>query len=192
LTKVNSHRIQNDLARSQQLYNSQLISKQQYDHDINALDAANVQSSIAQTQIEAAKAQLGILNNQLRNTRIVAPVSGIIAKRSAAEGEVVQPGQAIFTINTLQNVWVKANFEETKIRFVHLNHEVDIFIDAYPHRLFKGKIVQIGADIVPPPLSVGESIKTTQKIPVKIVFEKREDSKLFVPGMSVEVKVKAR
>ena len=189
LAKVNLDKTVGDFNRTKGLLKSGFISKEQYDHSANTLDAAKVQYSIAQSQIETAKAQQGVIGTQLLNTKIVAPISGIIAKRAVMVGEVVQPGQAIYTINDLHHTWVSAKYEETKIRLIHPGQIADVTVDAYPNRLFKGKVVQIGADIVTPPLSIGDSTKTTQKIPVKIVFNQTSDAKLFVPGMSVEVKI---
>ena len=189
LAKVNISKAQADFNRTKRLFDEGLISKEQFDHAANALEAANAQSAIVQSQIDSAKAQLGVIETQLANTRIFAPISGVIAKRAVLPGEVVQPGQAIFTVNDLKHIWVTANFEETKIRLVHTGQTAEIFVDAYPYRVFKGRVVQVGADIVPPPLSIGDSTKTTQKIPVKILFDRPSDLKLFVPGMSVEVKI---
>jgi membrane fusion protein (multidrug efflux system) len=105
---------------------------------------------------------------------------------------VVQTGQAIYIITDLSHVWVTANFEETKIRLIHPNIEADITIDAYPNRVFPGKVIQVGTDIVPPPLSIGDSTKTTQKIPVKIKFDDPSVNRILTPGMSVEVKIRVK
>lgn len=189
LAKVNLEKTVGDFNRTQGLLKSGFISREQYDHAANTLDAAKVQFSIARTQIDAAEAQRGVIGTQLLNTKITAPISGIIAKRSVMVGEVVQPGQSIYTINDLRHTWVNAKYEETKIRLIHPGQTAAISVDAYPNRLFKGRVVHIGADIVTPPLSIGDSTKTTQKIPVKIVFAQTSDARLFVPGMSVEVKI---
>jgi membrane fusion protein (multidrug efflux system) len=190
LAKVNLERTQADFERVKTLMDTGNATKEQYDHAAKALDASKVQYSIAQAQVETAKAQLGIIETQLLNTQIIAPISGTIAKKSVNPGEVVQPGQAIMSVNNLKEVWVIANFEETKIRLIHPDEPVDIKVDAYPGHTFKGKVLQVSAAIVPPPFSIGESTKTTQKIPVKIQFLNIPDSVSLLPGMSVEVNIK--
>ena len=192
LAKVNLDRARNDFDRAKTLLDTGNATKEQYDHAAKAMDTANAQYSIAQAQVEAAKAQLGVIETQLGNTRITAPISGVIAKKSMMQGEITQPGQAIYTINDLSQVWVTANFEETKIRLIHTNQPVEVSVDAYPGQPFKARVTQIGTGIVPPPFSIGESTKTTQKIPVKITFDKIPDSVKFLPGMSVEVKIKVK
>ena len=102
----------------------------------------------------------------------------------------MQPGQTIFTINDLNDVWITANYEETTIRRIRVGQTVDINVDAYPYRSFKGKVIQIGSGIKPPPFEIGESTKTTQKIPVKILLTKIPDSVELLPGMSVETNIR--
>lgn len=206
--QVNYDVVKKNHERMNGLYVQNLISKQQMEMAEDQLAQASTglntaknslsmaeegstkeQIAAAEAGVSVAEAGLQTAKSQLRNTIINAPISGVIAKRSVLPGEVVQPGQAIFIINDLKHIWVTANFEETKIRMVHLGQSADIMIDAYPNRVFKGHIVQVGADIVPPPLSIGDSTKTTQKIPVKIRFDQASDLKLFVPGMSVEIRI---
>ncbi|HEX3044745.1 MAG TPA: efflux RND transporter periplasmic adaptor subunit, partial [Bacillota bacterium] len=190
LAKVNLDRAQDDLVRLKTLLANGNTTQEQYDHAAKAVETANAQYSIAQAQIDTANAQLGVIQTQLQNTRIVSPISGVVAKRNIKAGEVVQPGQAIFTINDPDHFWITANFEETKIRLIHTGQTVAITVDAYPDRKFTGRVDQISAAIVPPPFSIGETTKTTQKIPVKILFDKIPDGVSLLTGMSVEVKIK--
>jgi membrane fusion protein, multidrug efflux system len=190
LTKVNLDRMREDFERTKTLLDTGNTTQEQYDHAVKSLATANAQYSIAQAQIDTANAQLGVIETQLLNTKIIAPISGVITKRLVMPGEVAQPGQAIFTINDLNHIWVTANFEETKIRLIHPGEPVDITVDAYPHYPFKGRVIQVADAIVPPPFSIGESTKTIQKIPVKILFTRIPASKILLPGMSVEVKIK--
>jgi membrane fusion protein (multidrug efflux system) len=190
LARINLERTKNDFDRIKTVFKSGNSTPEQYDHASKALDAANVQYSIAQAQIETARAQLGVVETQLTNTKIMAPISGIIAKRNYAPGEVIQPGQAIFLINDLKDVWIIANFEETKIRLIRPDQPADITVDAYPDFKFKGRVAILSAAIVPPPFSIGESTKTTQKVPIKILFDSIPDSAKLMPGLSVEVTIK--
>jgi membrane fusion protein, multidrug efflux system len=190
LTKVNLKKAQDDFDRSDSQFKAGYISKEQYDHTKSALDAAKVQYSIDMSKVNNTRAQIGVIQTGLLNTKINAPISGIIAKRSVMPGEVVQPGQVIFLINDLNHVWVTANFEETKIRLIHPNESVEISVDAYPNHPLKGRVVQVSAAIVPPPFQISDTTKTTQKIPVKILFDQIPDSMALLPGMSVEVKIK--
>jgi membrane fusion protein (multidrug efflux system) len=190
LAKVTLKKAQDDFDRSDVQFKAGYVSKEQYDHAQSALDTSKVQYSIAVAQVNNTQAQLGVIQTGLLNTKIIAPISGIIAKRSVMSGEVVQPGQVIFLINDLHRVWVTANFEETKIRLIRPNESVEISVDAYPYHTIKGRVIQVGAAIVPPPFQISDTTKTTQKIPVKILFDRIPDSMALFPGMSVEAKIR--
>jgi len=190
LARVNREKAKEDFNRTKSLFDSGAAPREQYDHALKAVDVANAQYSIALAQIDTSDAQLKILQTQLQNTKILAPIGGSVAKQSVQPGDVVQPGQAIFTINDLDHIWITANFKETKIRYIQTNAYVKITVDAYPTRKFSGKVFRVGAGIVPPAFTIGDFTKTTQRIPVKILLVERPDGVILLPGMSVEVQIK--
>jgi membrane fusion protein (multidrug efflux system) len=192
LAGINLQKAKKEYERQKDLYESGNTAWQQYDHAADALATTKAEYALAQAQIQTAEAQLQAVRTLIDNTRIVAPVSGVIAKRSFMPGEVVQPGESILVIADLSDIWISANFEETKIRLIRPNQPVDIAIDAYPELKFTGRVDQVSSAIVPPPFSIGESTKTTQKIQVKIYLEKVPPGTRLLPGMSVVVKVKVK
>jgi membrane fusion protein, multidrug efflux system len=190
LSKINLDRARSDADRARTLLGSGATTKEQSDHATNALDAASAQYAIALAQVDTSAAQLAVLETQLLNTKIGSPIAGVVAKKSMMQGDVVQPGQTIYSINDLDQVWVTANFEETKIGRIALGARVQVAVDAYPGRKFEGKVALIGAGIVPPSFSIGDFTKTTQRVPVRITLETAGTG--LLPGMSVEVKVSSR
>ena len=94
-------------------------------------------------------------------------------------------------------VWVVANFKENQLKDMKVGQAVDIKVDTYPNKIFKGKIDSIqrssGAksSLFPPENAVGSFVKIVQRIPVKIVFTEEidRDKYTIVPGMSVVPKV---
>jgi membrane fusion protein (multidrug efflux system) len=122
----------------------------------------------------------------------------VIARKWILEGDVVQPGQPIFTIFDMKNIWVTAQLEETQLAKIALGDQVEISIDAYPGRKFSGKVIQIGSNtasqfsLIPPNNASGNFTKVTQRVPIKISIEKRNANVNLLPGMSVEVRVKEK
>ena len=198
LAKVSLKKAKEDFDRSSNQFKDHIIPREQYDHARQALDFAQAQLAIEEAREKTAKAQIQIIRTQIQNTRIIAPVSGIVAKKWSSVGDVVQSGQTIFTIYDPLDVWVEANFEETKIKDIHKNDNVEILVDAYSGRPYKGHVDFIGAaaasqfSLIPPNNASGNFTKVTQRVPVKIVFEKNnfDGTASLLPGMSVEVKVK--
>lgn len=146
-------------------------------------------------QLEAAAKQAKL---ELSYTKIYAPKSGRITSRSVEEGVFVQAGQPLLAI-VPENRWVVANFKETQLTNMKIGQEVFIKADAYPNKIFKGRVDSIQSStgskssLFPPENAVGSFVKVVQRVPVKIVFTEKIDSGYsIVPGMSVvpEVKIK--
>ncbi len=202
LAKVNVDRASDDFARAELQFKGAVITKEQYVHAQEALEAAKAEYRIAASRIDVAKAQLGVVETQLQNMTLYAPFDGLVAKRWLLPGDVVQPGQPILTIYEARVLWVTANLEETKLGRVKLQDRVEIHVDTYPGRPFWGKVGLIGDytaaqfSLIPPNNASGNFTKVTQRVPLKIFLEQLtpEDSRDYPlrPGMSVEIKIRVR
>jgi membrane fusion protein (multidrug efflux system) len=201
LARVNVQKTQGDFDRAKSQFKNHVIPAEQFDHITKALEMARAQYNIELARVRAAEARLHVIETQLANTRITTPISGVIAKKWSLPGDVVQPGQAIFTVYNTDQIWITANFEETKVAAIHPGDPVEISVDAYNDHKFGGKVLMIGAaaasefSLIPPNNASGNFTKVTQRIPVKISVEQRSpnqhgDRPPLLPGMSVEVKVK--
>ncbi len=201
-----------DLERYTNLYEAGAVSKQTLDSAQAKYDAAKAQftraeqsvfstndSKVADADLKVIKAQKEQAELNLSYTNVYAPQSGTVASRRVEKGMYVQVGTPLFTI-VPEEVWVVANFKENQLRHMKAGQEVDIKIDTYPNKIFKGKIDSIqrssGAksSLFPPENAVGSFVKIVQRIPVKIVFTEEIDPEKFniVPGMSVVPKVRVR
>lgn len=199
LANVNLEKAADDLKRAESQFKNKVISQEEYDHALKARQLAAAQQTIAVAQVGSAKAQLGVVKTNLLNMTIISPIDGVISKRWVLTGDVVQPAQPIYTIYDLKNIWVTANFEETKLSSIRLNDTVEISVDTYSDRPFYGKVLQLGSNtasefsLIPPNNASGNFTKVTQRVPVKISITNPDPKQLsLLPGMSVEVKVKIK
>ena len=198
LTKVNLEKAKEDFDRAKSQYKDNIITKEQYDHTSKALDAAQAEYNISLTKPALSKAQQEVIEAQLKNGTIYSPISGVIAKKWVLEGDVIQPGQPVYTIFDSKNIWITAEFEETRVGLIVPGDKVMIFVDTYPDKKFTGKVYQIGSktasefSLIPPNNASGNFTKVTQRVPVKILFDKVADNISLLPGMSVEVRVKEK
>jgi membrane fusion protein (multidrug efflux system) len=201
LSKVALDRSQDDFERASIQFKDKVITAEQFDHARQAVEAAEAQRRVALSQVNAARAQLGVVETRLENARITAPMSGVIARRWVIAGDIVQPGQPIFTIYDLEHVWVTANLEETKLASISPGDSVRISVDTYHGRDFTGTVLLIGAaaaskfSLIPPNNASGNFTKVTQRVPVKISIDDpgpagTPKDALLLPGMSVEVKIR--
>jgi membrane fusion protein (multidrug efflux system) len=146
----------------------------------------------AQAQVKQAKAALDQAGLNLQYTKLTAPVSGIVSRKSVEVGQVVQPGQPLLAIIPLDDVWVVANFKETQLTDMRPGQKATVKVDAYGGRTFTGHVDSIAAatgarfSMLPPENATGNFVKVVQRIPVKIVIDAGQNSEHQLrPGMSV-------
>ncbi len=162
--------------------------------------AQNAKARQAEAQVKEAQAQLDQAKLNLSYTRIVAPVAGIITRKSVELEQNVSVGQNLLTLVSLQDIWVTANFKETQLRHMREGQPVKIHVDA-TGKEYDGKVTQIGGatgsvlSLFPPENATGNYVKVVQRLPVRIDFSdlKDEDANhLLRPGLSVEPKVRVK
>ncbi|MBI3895083.1 MAG: HlyD family secretion protein [Acidobacteria bacterium] len=150
------------------------------------------QADSARAKMEQAKVALRQGQLNLEYATIRAPVAGIVSKKSIEPGQIVQPGQPLLAIVPLEDIWVTANFKETQLNHMRPGQKVIISVDAYGGRKYEGHVDSIAAatgakfSLLPPENATGNFVKVVQRVPVKIILEKGQDSEhLLRPGMSV-------
>ncbi len=153
---------------------------------------SQAESGSAQARIRQAEASLAQAELNLQYTRITAPVSGVVSKKTVEVGQVIQPGQPLMAIVPLEHIWVTANFKETQLHHMRPGQPAIISVDAYGGSQFQGRVDSIAAatgakfSVLPPENATGNFVKVVQRVPVKIVLEHGQDLRqLFRPGMSV-------
>jgi membrane fusion protein (multidrug efflux system) len=220
LALANADKAQKDLERLRELVAKKMVSPQ-------ALDAAEATARAALAQlratretalsageqvtatnaglraalakVDAARAVRDLAANQLADTRIVAPISGIIAARNVERGQLVQSGQPLLSVVPLDDIWVVANLKETDLFELKIGATAEIEIDAYPGTHFTGQVESVspatGARfaLLPPDNATGNFTKVVQRVPVRLRLNQSEDTQRpFRPGMSAFVTISTR
>lgn len=148
--------------------------------------------------IEVARAALHLAQLNLGYTVITAPCNGYTARRMVQEGELVQPGQKVFTLVSTDKVWIVANLKESQLKNVEIGRRVRIKIDAVSEGKFSGTVIAIsdatGAQYSPTPTdnAAGNFVKVEGRIPVKIGFTDVSDSTMLArlrSGMNAEIEI---
>ena len=159
-----------------------------------AIRQAAVRSQQANEQ--SAHAQVEQAQLRLSYTRITAPVSGIVMKRSAEVGAHVAAGQQLLMIAETGDLWVTANFKETQLARIQPGQSARIHVDATAQD-FDASIENIGAgtgaisSVLPPENATGNYVKVVQRIPVRLRFRPNQQGlDRLRAGMSVEADVR--
>jgi len=206
-----------DYARYANLVKDGSITQQQFDQAKSDRDVAEATYRAAQDQYKAALEQVGTSQSQLKVTNVgviqrladvdyaklqlsyttvTAPASGIASKKNIQIGQLVQPGQTLFSVVNDNSVFITANFKETQLTNMKNGQKVNIEVDAYPDMKLHGQVYNFspatGAkfSLLPPDNATGNYVKVVQRIPVKIKISTGKDTLAMLrPGMSVNVSV---
>jgi membrane fusion protein, multidrug efflux system len=215
--RVEVGRTQDDLRRMQELAAKQIISQQTLDAARGkaltaqaALAAAQRQAAAAsgtvsgaQAGTRAATARLEAMEAaranaalQLSYTRITAPETGTVSRKTIEVGQLVQSAQQLMSIVADTGAWVTANFKETQLAEMKVGQVAEINIDAYSGCNAIGVVQSISGatgskfSLLPPENATGNFTKVVQRIPVRIAVTRGcGPNRPLRPGMSVSAHV---
>ena len=218
--RANATKAHQDLTRFEELARDQIISKQQLDAaraTAEAADAAVVaaerQASAATGSLSSAEAGVNLARARLASaqasrdnaalqlgyTQVRAPESGIVSRKQAEPGQLVQVGQPLLTIVSDTGVFVTANFKETQLADIRVGQPVEIDVDGCGGAAAQGKVESLSAAtgskfaLLPPDNATGNFTKVVQRVPVRIKITKDLGATCPMrPGMSVTARVATR
>ena len=207
-----------DFQRAQALRASKVVSQDYYDHAYTALKQAEANRLLTEQEVERSKAALGgnledhsryarpiveqaeaelkAAELDLSYTRITAPVSGIVTRKSVQLGHRIQPGQPLMSLVPVESLYITANYKETQLTDVRVGQKVDVEADTYPGFVYHGHVDSISFgtgsafSLLPPENATGNWVKVVQRVPVKIVIDEPvpADKQLRL-GLSVDVAI---
>ncbi len=175
----------------------QLHAAQQSQKESNSkTGSANQQIKVAESVVKQRESDLDFAKLQLSYAIVFAPIDGIVSKKNAVSGQLIQAGQPMCAIMAEQNIWAVANFKETQFEKMKPGMKVELDVDAFPDKLITGKISSFASatgskfSLIPPDNATGNFVKVVQRVPVKIQLDTTSEVfKQLKPGMSVYVKV---
>jgi len=217
LAKRNVDLKQRDVDRKSKLVTSQAGSQADLDTAQAAVVTAQLQAEYAAQQRDTtlnqllgnpnlpleqfpeyaqAKAALDNAQRDYDHSIIRAPISGTATQVDNIQlGRFVAAGTPILSVIDDQAPWVDANPKETDITHLRVGQKATLDVDSFPDHTFTGTVVAVspgtGAQfsILPPQNATGNWVKVVQRVPVRIAFDKNEDTRLLRSGMSVNVEI---
>jgi membrane fusion protein, multidrug efflux system len=208
-----------EAARQKELVVAGVSSRQQADQAVHTAQQARQQLNVAQQQASAALADLGgdpsqpierhpsVLAAQAKlerarlnqsYTEVLAPADGVVTRVEQLQpGAYVNPSQTVFWLLTGQP-WIEANFKEDQLAKMRVGQPVEIEVDAMPGAELTGKVASFspgtGAvfSAIPAQNATGNWVKVTQRLPVRIAFDRMPPEMAGRAGLSAKVKVDVR
>jgi membrane fusion protein (multidrug efflux system) len=158
------------------------------------VEAAQFAARLAHAKVTSAKAALELAQLALAYTTVVAPEDGTVAQLELNPGQLVLAGQRIAELVT-DSTYAVANFKETQIARIKPGQPVTVEVDTYPGLKLRGRVESITPatgsrfSLLAPDNSLGNFVKVTQRIPVKVTWEHVPAEVTLRPGMTAEVRV---
>ncbi len=169
-----------------------------YDQSVSRLGSTKKGGSLgaALAKVQQAEAAVSLAKLNLTYTTIVAPINGVVSRRSVEQGQMVAPMSPLLALVDLDDVWIVANYKEDQLGDIKLGQKASVRIDTYSSESFEAEVSSIGAatgskfSLIPPDNASGNFVKVVQRVPVLLKFTNLKDKNLAIrPGMSAVVTV---
>jgi membrane fusion protein (multidrug efflux system) len=223
--KINLWRTTQDYNRYANLMQDHAITQQQFEQVKAAKETAEKQLQVLQqqklqaskqtnavaSQSNATSTQIGVVSSTIKQrqvdvedaklhlsyTVVTAPADGIVSKVNVQTGQLIQAGQATFSIVQDDDIWVVANFKETQYSKLKIGQKVTVEVDAFSGHEFEAKLTSFSPAtgsrfaLLPPDNASGNYVKVVQRLPVRIEFTNKQDPlvKQLKAGMNAYVNV---
>ncbi len=132
----------------------------------------------------------------LNRTQVLAPISGVVSQvENLGPGDVVNAGQALFSVVDVEHPWVEANMKETDLTHVVIGQAATVRVDSYPgvvwHCKVQGVSPATGSEfsLLPPENSSGNWVKVVQRVAVRLSIDTHEHEQSLRAGLSVQVSI---
>jgi len=139
--------------RVQGLVERRIVTKEEVDQSTESLAIAEAGLSRAeaaiiegQKELVAAEKTLAYQQARLADTKIMAPVAGLIVRRQRDLGDVVVPGSSILTLISTDELWITAWVDETEMAKLHEKQTVRVVFRSEANRRFSGTVVRLGRE----------------------------------------------
>jgi HlyD family secretion protein len=196
--QVNYDQAKTDLDRLKKLYQTQTITKKQYDDAVSHFNLMNDQLSSAKEnyikmknyarpeEIKQAEAKLnqsvasaGLIKKNINDSYIVSPLNGIVVKKYFEVGETVSPMSSLVKISDLTNVELYIYVTELELGKIKLGQKAEVSVDAFKDKKFEGRVNYISPEAEFTPKNIQTKDERT-----KLVFA----VKIELPNPNFELK----
>lgn len=160
------------------------------EREVKALEetvkAKESEVSAYREKAEASRALVEKIKAVLKNLQITSPVDGTITEKLVEPGEVVAPGQKLFTLYNLNDLYFEGYVPETKVGLIHLGQKGYVIVDSYPSRKFPVVVTFISskAEFTPKEVQTKEErVKEVFKVKLKLL---ENPNHVLKPGMPAD------
>jgi HlyD family secretion protein len=147
------------------------------------IDQARARVAQAGAAVQAAETRLGY-------AAVASPLNGVVLSKNTEPGEYVAPGTPVVTVADIENVWLRAYVDARDIgtRTVVLGSEAEITTDAYPQKVYRGRVSFIASEQEFTPKAV-QTNRERVKFVYRIKIDVKNPDKELKPGMPADARI---
>jgi HlyD family secretion protein len=138
---------------AEQYENARQVAREEVARSLAAVEAVQMEQ-------QGNRAGLGFARSKVADTRIYAPIDGVIITRDLEKGATVTPGLSIYTLADPQTVWVKANVDESQLQGISIGKQSVITLRSAPGDQVPGRVARLGH----------QSDRVTEELEVDVAF----------------------
>jgi HlyD family secretion protein len=126
-------------ARDRELFRQKVISAQARDDSVARVERAGA-------TVVADQASVQFYRDQLADTVIKSPISGIVVNKALEVGEWVTPGTPILTVDDMSTIWARVDVEETDLGSIRVGDPAQVALTTHPPQIYTGRVMAIGQE----------------------------------------------
>lgn len=108
-----------------------------------ALEQAKAGLQQAQGAVHQAEANLSLLDTQIEQLSVSAPMDGVMITRNVEPGEFVQPGAVAFAMANLNDITITVYVPEDRYGQISLGQKAEVTVDSFPSEAFNAEVIHI-------------------------------------------------
>jgi len=172
-----------ELARKKKLNASQYSSVKDLDLAEKEYNNAIAQLELQKAAVKQAQAQLDAAETELRYTKIISPIDGIVVSKEVEVGQTVaasfQTPTLFYVAEDLGKMQIEASVVEADIAKVKVGQKVEFSVDSFPDEIFIGTVTQVR----------NEAITTSNVVTYEVIIEVDNKELKLKPGMTANVEI---
>lgn len=172
-----------DLERKKKLNASQYVSVKDLDMAEKEYHNALAQLELQKATLQQAEAQLESAETELRYTKIVSPIDGIVVSKEVEVGQTVaasfQTPTLFYVAEDLEKMQIEASVVEADIAKAAVGQKVEFSVDSFPDEVFEGVVTQVR----------NEAITTSNVVTYQVIIEVNNKDLKLKPGMTANVEI---
>lgn len=184
--------------RAKSLFDADVIGAAELQRRENEFQIASAETRAAADQLrvlgmpQGAIERLGKTGVVNSNTPVVSTIAGVVVERKVAQGQVVEPTDALFVVADLSRLWAVAQVPEQQVEQVRVGQSVTIEVAALDREKLVGKLIYVGQTINPETRTVlvrteldNADGRLKPAMLASMIIEAKPEQRLFVPASAV-------